>query len=123
MHSENIINSLLRDYIAPLLREVIREEINYLKPFLENSSQKDEFLTAKESAEFLGDALQTFYGRTSKGELPTYGSGKKIFCKKSDLMAWLEKKRTKSISDLDEEVNDYLTNKSRKGRSLKMKST
>ncbi len=112
MQSDNIINSLVRTYFVPVFREIIREELQK-----RDSSTKelldDGFLTAKESAEFIGDALQTFYGRTSRGEINTYGSGKKIFCKRSELIAWKEKQRTTSKEALTAEVREQVRGKKR----------
>ncbi|MEK6476025.1 helix-turn-helix domain-containing protein [Catalinimonas sp. 4WD22] len=103
MNTDQLINSFLKSHVYPSLREIIREELQKNEQH-SNFSSGDEYLTAKESAEFLGDALQTFYGRTSRGEINTYGSGKRIFCKRSELAAWKEKQRTKTKDAEREEI-------------------
>ena len=104
------VQDFINTFLKPAFREVVREELQKQKT---NSVQpsEDEFLTAKESATFIGDALQTFYGRASRGEIATYGSGKRIFCKRSELQAWKEKNRTHSKEDLNEEIRTRVKNR------------
>ncbi|MEP4532106.1 MAG: helix-turn-helix domain-containing protein [Cyclobacteriaceae bacterium] len=88
--------------IKDWLQEVIFDAIE--NAFIKYYPRKDpdtNFLNAQESAAYLGDAMPTFYRRVSEGELPTYGGGKKIFCKESDLMDWLSQSRSYSKEQLE----------------------
>lgn len=108
---ENIeIKKALENFFTPIIRQAIRDELQK-HSFISENNDVNEFLTAQESADFIGDALQTFYGRTSRGEINTYGSGKRIFCKKSELIAWKEKYRTRSKEALKQEVRTRAKNK------------
>jgi hypothetical protein len=110
MNTDQFIHSFLRTYVVPTFRQIIREELhNQVSKF--SDTPESEFLTAQEAANFIGDALQTFYGRTSRGEINTYGSGKRIFCKKSELIAWKKKHRTKSKETYKQEVRTRAKNK------------
>ncbi len=122
MDRNQVINDFLTTLIAPVVKEAVREELARHAHLSDNQNLEDEFLNAKESAEFIGDALQTFYGRTSKGEISTYGSGKRIFCKKSELMAWKEKQRTKPKEAVEQEVDSYLVSKRRTKQQKPSKS-
>lgn len=104
MKTEEFIQKLLQLYIKPIIKSAVREEIVKLNMQALAPQDEEKFLNAKEAAAFIGDALPTLYGRTSRGEIPTYGSGKKIFIKKSDLLFWMQKQRTKSKSQIEEEV-------------------
>lgn len=111
MRTEEIIQHFLHSYVAPMIRTAVREEFKQQQKTSTSPIPEKEMLSAKEAAEFIGDALPTFYGRTSRKEIPTYGSGKRIFIKKSDLLAWKQKQRTKSRSQIDEEVAQELKNR------------
>lgn len=91
--------------IKKWLHEIISEAIHdAFRTYQIEDNPTHEFLTAKEAAAFIGDALPTFYKRVSEGEIPTKGGGKKIWVKKADLLAWLDQDRTYSKSQLEEEA-------------------
>lgn len=104
MNTEDVIHHFLNQYITPAIRNAVREELKKNHVKTPSSEPDKEMLSAKEAAAFIGDALPTFYGRTSRGEIATYGSGKRIFIKKSELLAWMQKQRTFSAEQVHEEV-------------------
>ncbi|PIB34981.1 hypothetical protein BFP72_06030 [Reichenbachiella sp. 5M10] len=61
---------------------------------------EERLLNVREAARYLGDAVATLYGRTSKNEIPFYKRGKKVYFKKSELLAWIEEGRVKSQSQI-----------------------
>jgi len=111
MSTEEIIQHFLKTYLTPAVRNAVREELKKQHVKTPSTESDKEMLSAKEAAALIGDALPTFYGRTSRGEIATYGSGKRIFIKKSDLLAWKQKQRIKSRSQVDEEVSQELKNR------------
>lgn len=70
----------------------------------EPEREEDRLLNVREAARFLGDAVATLYGRTSKNEIPFYKRGKKVYFKKSELVAWIEQGRVKSQKEIQEET-------------------
>ncbi|WP_258102197.1 helix-turn-helix domain-containing protein [Marinoscillum pacificum] len=70
----------------------------------EPEGEEDRLLNVREAARFLGDAVATLYGRTSKNEIPFYKRGKKVYFKKSELLAWIEQGRVKSQKEIQEET-------------------
>jgi len=104
MNTEDFIQHFLNTYLTPAIRNAVREELKKHHVKTSPSESDKEMLSAKEAAAFIGDALPTFYGRTSRGEIATYGSGKRIFVKRSDLLAWIQKQRTFSAEQIKEEV-------------------
>jgi predicted DNA-binding transcriptional regulator AlpA len=102
--------SNIKEWLSQLIREAIFEAISkYFKP----QSEIEEFLTAKESAAFIGDKMPTFYRRISEGEIPTCGGGKRINCRKSDLIKWLNQDRTYSKAQLKEDAITKMTERRR----------
>jgi hypothetical protein len=104
MNTDEFIQHFLQTYLTPTIRYAVREELKKQIQHQKAEEPSDEMLSAKEAAAFIGDALPTFYGRTSRGEIATYGSGKRIFIKKSELLAWKQKHRTLSTEQIQEEV-------------------
>ncbi|MEP0368035.1 MAG: helix-turn-helix domain-containing protein [Cyclobacteriaceae bacterium] len=101
--------------IKEWLQAVIFDAIE--KAFIKYYPRKDpasNFLNAQESAAYLGDAMPTFYRRVSEGELPTYGGGKKIFCKESDLMDWLSQSRSYSKEQLEKNAIENMQHRIRR---------
>lgn len=115
MNTDQIIHHFLMTYIVPAIKSAVRDELKKQVSHANPQAEEDKLLSAKEAAEFIGDALPTFYGRTSRGEIATYGSGKRIFIKKSELIEWKQRQRTKSKNQIKEEVAKELS-------SIKIKS-
>jgi len=70
----------------------------------ESEDEEDRLLNVREAARYLGDAVATLYGRTSKNEIPFYKRGKKVYFKKSELLAWIEEGRVKSQTEIMHET-------------------
>lgn len=70
----------------------------------ESEDEEERLLNVREAARYLGDAVATLYGRTSKNEIPFYKRGKKVYFKKSELLAWIEEGRVKSQSEIMDEA-------------------
>ncbi len=116
MNTDQIIHHFLSTYIIPAIKSAVRDELKKHVSPVDPPADEDEMLSAKEAAKFIGDALPTFYGRTSRGEIATFGSGKRIFIKKSELMEWKRKQRTKSNEQIIEEVAHELCQMNSKSR-------
>ena len=71
-------------------------------------SEEDEILNVQEAAAFVGEAVATIYGRTSKREIPHYKKGKKLYFKKPELIEWIEGGKVKTAQELVQEVRDRI---------------
>lgn len=101
----------IKEWISESVQSAVKAALGALPPQKEGGEQ---FLSAKEAAAFIGDALPTFYKRVSEGELPTYGGGKRIFVKRSDLINWLSQTRTYSKEQLKVSILAKVTERRRK---------
>lgn len=91
----------IKEWISESVQSAVKAA---LQGFTTEKEETKEFLSAKEAAAFLGDALPTFYKRVSDREFPTYGGGKRIFVKRSDLINWLSQARTYSKEQLETNI-------------------
>lgn len=92
-------------------------EISALKNLIEeirDTSQKpepDELMTIKQAGEFLHLTVQTLYNKVSKNEIPFMKRGKRLYFSKEQLIDYLKQGSNEMQSDIDIEVNEFLSNK------------
>ena len=65
--------------------------------------QENDFLTVQEAGVYLDLARPTIYALTSKGVIPYFKRGKKVYFKKIDLEAYLLQGRRKTYKELANE--------------------
>ena len=79
------------------MREVLKEQ---------DLSRKNEetLINVQEAAALLNLAVNTVYEKTSERLIPHYKHGKKSLFKKSELIAWVELRKRKTLTDLKYEA-------------------
>ena len=91
-------------------------EVSELKRlFLEKQEQQpiqqpERFLTIQEASEFLSLSVPTIYSKVSKGELPVMKRSKRLYFSNSELLEYLKEGRKKTSSEIQQEVDSYLSN-------------
>lgn len=55
----------------------------------------------------------TWYSKISKGEVPYHKRGKKVYFLKSEIDNWLKSGKQKSKEEIEQEAENYLSNKKR----------
>ena len=83
-----------------------------VNPALSNSSQQ--ILWIDDAAKFLNLAKPTIYGLLSKGKLPHYKRGRKVYFLRSELEAWLMTGKQTTLSDESAKMESYLATKKQK---------
>jgi excisionase family DNA binding protein len=68
------------------------------------SPPDSEFLGIVEAATFLKISKGALYNKLSRGELPRYKPGKKVFFKREDLVAYIESARVPSNAEIEAEA-------------------
>ena len=87
-------------FFKPLIKSAVKEALAEERAKVASKKEADEWLDSVQSAEFLRMSPSTFLKGTSKREIPHYKRGGKILCKRSELIAFLEKGRQKSRDEL-----------------------
>lgn len=90
-----------RNELKSLLKEVLKEILSEDKKESENNTT---LINIQEAAALLNLAVTTLYEKTSEKSIPHYKHGKKIMFKKSELLAWVEARRVKTIHEIREEA-------------------
>lgn len=94
-----------RDEFKSLLKETLRE---ILEEDRIESSDRSTLINIQEAAALLNLAVATVYEKTSEKLIPHYKHGKKIMFKKSELLAWVESRRVKTIHEIRKEATSQI---------------
>lgn len=94
-----------RDEFKTLLKETLKEILAEDKVTGENQST---LINIQEAAALLNLAVATIYEKTSEKLIPHYKHGKKIMFKKSELLAWVESRRVKTIHEIRKEATSQI---------------
>jgi excisionase family DNA binding protein len=77
-----------------------------------NSPQQptDELLTVQDAAQLLRLSVPTIYGLIHKGEIPVMKRSKRCYFSKVDLIEYLKAGKKKTLAELANETDIYLSN-------------
>lgn len=101
MSTQIIFQCSLEDF-RTMLKETLVEVVSEIQ--LENESHST-LMGVQEAAALLNLAVNTLYEKTSQRTIPHYKHGKKIMFKKSELLAWVELRKVKSIDEIRREAS------------------
>ena len=103
---ELILTTYTREELLELIKEAVRSELSQFSPNTNN--QTDKPFTIEEASEFLNLTKATLYSKVSRREIPVMKRGKKLYFSMSDLNAYLQKGRVKTLEELQEEVQMFV---------------
>lgn len=83
-----------------LLKSVVREVLAEQ----ETRTNPDKLINVQEAAALLNLAINTVYEKTSERLIPHYKHGKKLMFKKSELLAWIELRKRKTLTEIKHEA-------------------
>lgn len=61
-------------------------------------------MNIQEAAALMNLAIPTLYEKTSKRIIPHYKHGKKLLFKKSELLAWIESSKRRTVGEIKQEA-------------------
>lgn len=96
----------VQSFIELTVKQTIEKVIQEFQ--LQTSEPQKEILNVSEAAEFLDLAKPTIYSLTSKGVIPHFKRGKKLYFKHSVLMDWIDKGKCKTKAEIDASAEAYV---------------
>jgi excisionase family DNA binding protein len=102
----------LPEAVAELTKKV--DELYKIITNVQPQETEDQFLTVKETAKFLHLSVPTVYTKASRRELPYMKRTKRLYFAKSDLEDYLKDGRVKTVSEIEEEADQFLSSKNRR---------
>ncbi len=106
-----------KDQLQNLLEQTVRKvlkEGSKPTPLPTRTSPEEDILTIQQAMPILNLAKATIYTLTSKGKVPHFKKGKKLYFKRSELLRWIEDGKRKSKKEIEQEADDYLSKKEKR---------
>ncbi len=80
---------------------------------VEPTDHPDQLLNIQQTAEFLNLSVHTIYSKVSRAEIPYMKRSKRLYFSRTELMNYLKTGRVKTNAEIEQQANQYLTNKRR----------
>jgi excisionase family DNA binding protein len=107
----NITFEQMPNAINELQESVKNIERILLNKSNENKTKEEEFLTVKETAEFLSLSVPTIYGLIHKGEIPVMKRSKRCYFSKIELINYLKLGKRKTLNEIEKEADRFISQK------------
>lgn len=76
--------------------------------------ETDAILTIEQASEFLNLSKNTLYGYVQQSKIPVSKKGKRLYFSKLELLEWIKSGKKQTQSEIDNEVDNFLTAQSSK---------
>lgn len=90
----------LKDLIKEALSDILKEGKDYL-------SHTADILDVNQAATFLKSKVTTLYEKTSTKTIPHFKRGNRLYFKREELEAWIQKGKVKTIDEVQAEAVTY----------------
>jgi excisionase family DNA binding protein len=93
----------MEDEIMRLIKSQFSEVFELLQrvvPDRSNHQPSKPPLTVSQAADFVCMAVPTIYGKVSRGEIPCYKRGKRLYFNEDELRQWIEAGRRKTTNEI-----------------------
>ena len=97
--------------------EELTRKVDELYKIITNVQPQDtteQFLTVDETAKFLNLSVPTIYSKVGRREIPFMKRGKRLYFARKDLETYLQGGRVKTVREIEDEADQYLTSKNRR---------
>lgn len=111
---KNVILSTrnIEDFIDDVANEVVKR-IDLWNVKNPTSTLPNNPMNIQEVAKLTGLSVPTIYGYCQRKEIPFSKKGNRNYFFRSEIIEWIKSGKQKTVSDLKNEVDDFLTNKKR----------
>lgn len=109
--NENLTFNDLPEAIAEMYKKMSALERLIHKHFnTPKEEQKEKLMSIKDASKFLNLSVPTIYSKVSRNEIPYMKRGKRLYFSNKDLMNYLKAGRNKTIEQIEQEADAYLSN-------------
>lgn len=93
-------------------RQNNKPALNNIEVSFQPQDNHEIYLSATETADLLRIKMGTLYKKVEKGDLPFYRSGlRKLLFSKKELLEYISVRKGKSLTEISNEVDNYINNK------------
>ncbi|WP_114778733.1 helix-turn-helix domain-containing protein [Botryobacter ruber] len=96
---------------------LLHEKLSHIERLLAEQHPHQETETifnVSEAAAFLHLSVATLYAKVSRQEIPVNKQGKRLYFYKSELAEWIRQGRKKTVSEIQQEAEQYITGNRRR---------
>lgn len=109
-------NITLHDFLKEMLEPIIDDCVNramlkFIDGLPKESHNDPVIYDSTEAAKYLRISKQTLYGYVFYNSIVNYKNGKRLYFRKADLDAWIEKGRRKTQEEINDEAEKYIKRK------------
>jgi len=97
----------LKDFLREVLTDILKEIAD------DSSASGTDILDVKQAAVFLRSKVTTLYEKTSAKTIPHFKRGNRIYFKRQELEAWIEKGKVKTVEDMQGEAITFAMKRKR----------
>lgn len=107
---ETVFLSLSKNEFQDLIAETVNSCLKHSHHSNSPQQPTDELLTVQDAAQLLRLSVPTIYGLIHKGEIPVMKRSKRCYFSKVDLIEYLKAGKKKTLAELANETDIYLSN-------------
>ena len=109
---KNIVLSTrnIDDFISDVANEVVKKMYSRNAVSPQKESQENP-INIQEVANITGLSVPTLYGYCQKNKIPFSKKGKRNYFFKSEIIEWLKSGKQKTTDDIENDLEDFLSNK------------
>lgn len=108
------LHDFLKEMLEPIIDDCVnRAMLNFMKSLPQESQDESVVFDIDEAAKYLRLTKQTMYSYVHRNQIINYKGGKRVYFRKKDLDAWIERGRRKTQDEIKEEAEKYLKRKGR----------
>jgi len=110
--TEDLTFERLTEAVKELFNKVSNIERLLTEKGNESQLENDQILTVHEAANFLNLSAPTIYSYVQRAEIPVCKRKhtKRLYFSKQQLIDWIKESRRKTVSEIESEANNYLSN-------------
>ena len=115
MEQTNDFQKLLRELLEPIIDDCVSRAFN--KNINELKFEKpvnEEVFDIKEATAYLKLSKSTMYRMTMDREIPHYKVGKRLYFRKDELDAWINKGKVETQEEISEQADQFLLRRGRR---------
>ncbi len=104
----NLNEEEFKTFLKSAITEIIGGTIPFSKPSL------PDIFDVRQAADFLRLKLTTLYEKTSRKIIPHFKKGNKLYFNRSELQAWVQEGKVKTVDELQSQAVSYTMNQESK---------
>jgi len=115
MEQNDSFQKLLRELLEPIIDDCVTRALNkYINELKFDQPASNDVFDVAGAMDYLKLSKPTIYKLTMERQIPHYKLGKRLYFRKEELDAWINKGKVKTHDEISAEADAYLLRRGRK---------